>query len=491
MSHNNNDYNCSHPEKPRNNPNCYFHPPRLDDLENFTIQNYTTLQLVEDLRIEIQKFSEDLANIFPKRLLKFTSFKLAPYWGSKGVDQITSAARILSIQRNQNFLSDIRNSRALDALRHGILLKLGYERTIRCIELLNAYLTKTISGLDFVDYLFSELGRISGDIEVTDYELSVVLGCSDSYIKILKSMITNPNKDFYGSGNKYNPYFKLSIEQLDDWIESLEFYFGENAKKCIELIETYRTVNPNLKEYSLQQHNINNPHFFSSLDNAEKMYWFGFIGHDGYLYEKGPYRIGLDLSSKDRDHLLIFAKAIGLNLDKNNIKDRIRRRIYKGELREYAISSITFSCKPMYFNLLEILTTRSKALCKDIPHTVKNLISRAKPESRDLNVNWKETNSGMLALAWLYGAYDADGTWAYPYYAGLLYSSCESYLQEISDLFEIYNEIKVEKCEGDLLKAFDGEFISKGFYSLYISPDTFNLMIQTYNKGLSRKYPKK
>ena len=63
--------------------------------------------------------------------------------------------------------------------------------------------------------------------------------------------------------------------------------------------------------------------FFEKIDTDEKAYWFGFIYADGWVIRnhstdtKGnqikKYSLNIELSSKDKSHLIKFAKTICLN----------------------------------------------------------------------------------------------------------------------------------------------------------------------------------
>ena len=454
---------------------------RLDDLENFTIQNYTTLQLIYDLIVEIQKFSEDLALIFPERLttpiVKFNAYKLAKYWKTC---EKTTENRLYNINKNPNWFSISINSKLFTDLENNLIEQFGIEKSKKCIQIMEDYEYKKLSGLEFNNRFLEELGRISGDIKLTPEEFSVICGFSKGFMWELKSKITNSKH------RDYNPNYKFSIEALDQIKDLLNYYFGEKPKRCIDLIKKYIISNKkDMKEYRRQQHNVGKPHFFQEIKTTEQAYWLGFIAHDGWLII-GTYAIGIELNVKDRAHLLKFAKVIDLDLDKNDIKDYIKRRIYNGELKESIYSLVQFGCKLMYQELQEISGIGSKADQKNVPQVVKNWITEAKSEAKELGIDWKYTDSGKKALAWLYGMYDADGTLREGN-TGRIYSSIKSYLLEIKELFDIRGEVLTQIEPGEELEVFGRSIIVKGMFKLHLSSDIYIPMVQSYMYGLSRK----
>ncbi len=434
---------------------------------------------------EIQKFSEELALIFPERLtrpiVKFNAYKLAKYWKS---NEKTTDNRMSNIKKNPNWLSIPVNSELFAELENNLVEQLGDERSKVCRQIIEIYRNKKISGLEFHNRLFEELGRVSGDIKLSLEEISFLFGMSENYMGDLRSMIINSNH------RDYCPNYKFSIEILDFLSDNLNYYFGEKAKKCYDLIEKYKNANKDdLKEYSHQQYNVEKPHYFKTLNSEEALYWFGFISHDGYLI-KGRYDIGIELSVKDRDRLLKFAEAIGLDLGKNDIKDFLRKKINNGKLLERYSSEIRFTCKPMYEELQNQGIIGSKSNRKEVPQVIKEYINKAKLEGSVLGINWKYTDSGRKSLAWLYGMYDADGSMR-EHYSGRLYSSIKSYLQEIKSLFEIEGDVLTQSEQGDELEVFGHTVVTIGMFKLHLSSDIFTPMIQSCDQGLDRKNPDK
>jgi len=131
----------------------------------------------------------------------------------------------------------------------------------------------------------------------------------------------------------------------------------------------------------------------------------------------------------------------------------------------YHMCTLRFECKSMVEDLYNHDNTSSKSLIKGIPFPIKKAIQKAKVESSKLSI-W-ETNSGKIALAWLYGYYDGDGIINT---TGIVCGSKEM-LEEIKDYFNIYYNVNGE----------DGD------YYLSVGANLMNKMQALYHKGLDRK----
>ena len=181
---------------------------------------------------------------------------------------------------------------------------------------------------------------------------SKLLGFGSTYLSDLKQRITNPKV------RGYNPNYKFSLNNLKNFKIRLEKNLGERAKYCLFLIEQYIKYNNNLKQYSNQQYRSDlKASFFKEIDTLEKAYWLGFLCADGEvkLYYKGKpwYRISIELSIKDREHLEKFCRSIGL-IPSELIKKRDRFKKYNGKIRKYQMVYVRFRCKPMAEDLLRL-----------------------------------------------------------------------------------------------------------------------------------------
>ena len=70
--------------------------------------------------------------------------------------------------------------------------------------------------------------------------------------------------------------------------------------------------------------------YFNLIDTEEKAYWLGFLYADGYVRMKDSRsgQLKLKLSSKDRDHIILFNKCLSSNYP---IKDYLSTITYNGD----------------------------------------------------------------------------------------------------------------------------------------------------------------
>lgn len=96
--------------------------------------------------------------------------------------------------------------------------------------------------------------------------------------------------------------------------------------------------------YNKRQDLICNYNFFEIIDTEEKAYWLGFFFADGWISKARSYRISIELSKKDINHLEKFKKSIESNQD---IKTRTRtNKVISTKELQYA--SITITNKKMF-----------------------------------------------------------------------------------------------------------------------------------------------
>jgi len=453
----------------------YFYYPLQNVPDKSAI--YNTLELIEDLKIEIQQFSEELAILFPDRLMTevrniYSHEWLSQLWG-KGCTYVRK-----SIIRKAKAHTDFRvKEEELLRLREKLEEKLGV-KTLGCLNIIRKYIGNEIYTLQFVDLLEKELGRVSGEIKVTDEELSLILAGNHSFIKSIKGKIRNP------SHSNYNPHYKFSKERLYEFKDFLFEIFGDRVKKSSELLERFERLNPDLKEYSLQQYTITEPNYFQNIkEKIYASYWFGFLRADGSR-AGDPYRVTFALAEKDKDSVEDFAKAVGFPLDR--ISPRTRYQRYKGKLKTYKSLTVQFRCRPMAKDIDDLGFQSSKAEQKYVPSYVVESLKEAKKIAKQTKAGWWLTTPGKLALAFLLGYYDGDGE----YLGGRtakIYSSSRSFLEHITELFGIKNKVYPETKPGEEAWAFDRQYISKGLWAVYLGPDVFDMMMSSYEKSMKRK----
>lgn len=80
--------------------------------------------------------------------------------------------------------------------------------------------------------------------------------------------------------------------------------------------------------------------YFNLIDTEEKAYWLGFLYADGYVRMKDSRsgQLKLKLSSKDRDHIILFNKCLSSNYP---IKDYLSTITYNGAKSESNVSEVS------------------------------------------------------------------------------------------------------------------------------------------------------
>lgn len=446
------------------------------------LQSYSTIKFIQDLINEIESQPEALAKIFPERVCHFSDVDLSQFW--KGNDKFIDGKKYY--KRNQNPMYEIKEN-DLNILKEKSIIRIG-AKSLGLIEIIRQYTSDQITMFEFIDKFKNEFGRVSGEVKVSKTELSFLFGMAHNYISTISKRLEdrdNPN---------YNPSFTFSKEVLGglaDNLGVLKFSF----RKVLDIIERFISLNPDLKEYSGQQYTITNPNFFSDiLQNPTAAYWFGFLCADGYVTNvRNNYEIGTELSIKDEDHLKKFGELVGF--DESRIYYRLRVQSYKSEIKIYETNEVKFSCKLMYNTLTELGLFEPKSDRKRVPPIIKEAIRLAKKEAENRDVHWSETSHGKVAHAWLLGFFDGDGQYngrSNPRagkYSAQIYSVSEDLLEEIKDLYEIRNKVRVKVDPGDEVFVFDKPVISKGFYRLTLGPDVFKRLLQSYTNSLDRKRP--
>lgn len=426
---------------------------------NIFIYSMNPMELIESLKIELQNFGEKLAEIFPERVKRLSDPKFSKLWGMD--------VNKLKVRLRKG--SEITRT-AMEKLKNNINVILG-AKSDTCLKLIKRFINKDIQSLDFIESLRMEIGRYSGLIEVLDEEISILLFGNPRYIAFLKQCLNNPNFP------QFNPNKKLSIRKLNKFKVIFYQILGCKAKNFILMIDDYISSNSDLPEYSHQQYSIKNPYIFDEIDTVEKAYWLGFLCADASLYVRptNKYEISLEISSKDKSELYKLAKFVGIS--EENIKDRLRLvKLKDGSISLSEMSYLRFTCLLMG----EALVNNSKFGSgssddkKRVPKVIKKLM--------DFNQKQSLSNSEerKIGLDWLLGYFDGDGTVYYNRkglkFSGEIISSSKALLQDIKNVYRIYNKIGFKDK-------------NQGTYRLAIGPEIYKKMMSVYSNSLQRKRP--
>lgn len=450
---NNNQFFCSNRFRIRNNHHfCgQFSSEFNNDRYKFEKFKYSTLDLIKDLKQEIQKYPEILSQIFPIRY-KYNHKQLSLFWRrGKNINYVSKL--MAKFTNDRNFSLDDND---FNLLEEQLRRRFG-NRASHCFDIIKQYKESTLSFNIFIELIKLELGRISCDIEVTYGELAILLGKHEDYVyHIRKYILSQTNR-------RYNPNYKFDLESLQEFKAALRVLLKEKAKVSISFIKKYINFNPDLKEYLFERVTIKSPHYFESIETIEKGYWFGFICADALVKRKYRYTFKFELKSLDRERLVKLADLIGLDIER--IKDR--KRIYyddNGKLKIKEYSYIQFKSKRMIEDLL-----RNGYSSSSMGAGLPEIIKRADED---------------MALAFLLGFFDGDGTW-YGGRSGEIYSSNKMILMDIKKKYMIKYPVRTTKEA--LIDELSGKIIHRAAHRLTLGAHLYEKMMKIYVYSMKRK----
>ncbi len=113
------------------------------------------------------------------------------------------------------------------------------------------------------------------------------------------------------------------------------------SEYCIKSVKTiYDIIKRNgIKKVGNKKYQVDES-FFTLINSEEKAYWLGFLYADGYVRLKcnRSGQLKLKLSSKDREHIILFNNCISSNYP---IKDYISSVLYKGTKSYSNVSEVS------------------------------------------------------------------------------------------------------------------------------------------------------
>ena len=439
-------------------------------------KTYITLQLIEDLLTELKLFKEKLAKTFPEKIKKLPHASLSRLWKGKFQSNFIS-----NIKREGVY--ELINSNDLQLLRQKLIHKYGEDKLTYCFRIIKKYENNEISIIDMIDELSTELGRIVVNFPVTKKILSKLFGMDEKFISNGVERRIKKN-----SRNDFNPNYKFSLEHLEILSINLYYILGQNSKKCLHLIREYKRLNPDLKEYSHQKYNCKRPYAFKEL-NEDSAYWLGFFVADVFIH-RDEYKIQLSLAMKDKIVLEKLAEFV--KIDTNYIYEYDVYLKYKGEIRKYRIARLSFGCKSMVRDLINLgfFESRGEMNNRHLPHSILFHIKKAS----EIGGDWSRSKSGRIALAFLHGFFDGDGHY-YGGSCGAVYSSSRPFLEHLKVIYNIDNTIREhfhKSVPNDSQVIYVKEMQDDGikpYYHLTLGSELYENMIKSYNNGLERKRP--
>ncbi|NHJ25425.1 MAG: hypothetical protein EAX89_12660, partial [Candidatus Lokiarchaeota archaeon] len=170
------------------------------ELQKMRRKNYSTLDLLEDLRKVIQANSEILTTIFPSRISRYSDRDLSRLWRDTNYQYIRKIRG--KIKLNPNFIFSIE---AIMLLKTRLVENFGV-KSIICLHIISKYKKNQLSSLIFIEKLKNELARISGNVFLTDEEFSLILGFDKDFIHRTFDTLKNIK-----SARWYNPHYKFTL----------------------------------------------------------------------------------------------------------------------------------------------------------------------------------------------------------------------------------------------------------------------------------------
>jgi hypothetical protein len=320
------------------------------------------------------------------------------------------------------------------------------------------------STVNFIGDLIEEVSKLSPK-KVNLAQLNKILRQNSQFLSEVIYRITNSNC------KNYNPDYKFSLERLNKFKNHLTNYMKEKSNRCLSLIDKYRKINKDLKQYSKQQWSLHNSNlrdnYFKNIDTIEKGYWFGFLCADGSMQvqsnDKIRYRISFELSFNDKERLLAFCKAIGLNTDK--VKERNRTIQYGKKITNSKTAYIEFTCKPMS----EYLERHGFLKLKKGQKIIDSIFDNRK-----------------IVLGFLLGYYDGDGSQG----KTEIVSKNKLFLKQIKEKLNIKSKIikiiDLNRINDNCLKGYQVKH-NYNVWKLSLGAELFNEIMNNYAESLLRK----
>ncbi|TFG21631.1 MAG: hypothetical protein EU529_12940 [Promethearchaeota archaeon] len=267
---------------------------------------------------------------------------------------------------------------------------------------------------------------------LSDKKLSLILCGYEGRLKRIKRNI------------RANPDFKIAQDELMDWSNSINDYFGSKSDKIINFIKQYRELNENLPISRKKGLKVLNYHpklkldFFEIINTKEKAYWLGLIWAEIYLGKRGE--ISLELNNKDEILIDRYCKTLGLNPKYKKYQVKMRKKSPRTYVR------IRFKSSKIQKDLYKLGYIKSSKKSTIFP----------KLDIRELD------------LAFLLGFFDGDGKEG----TNTLHIGSRKILEHIKEKFNVPHEILPDK---------------KGYYYFSLGGKLFNEMMTNYRNSLERK----
>ena len=266
-------------------------------------------------------------------------------------------------------------------------------------------LTKEIAsalkeGLNFKEFLQKE--------NLTEKDINYIIKpFYEKAYPVFKEIIENFEQGV--SLSKLSKKYKISSDTIMKYLETLGYerplanpelkWFEDNKQLVIDLYKEHKSLTKvaaiikadrnklvkKLKalgveiDYSSNDIKAYDESFFEKIDTEAKAYWFGFIYADGWVVKNHSkdkqgkqlkkYSLGIELSIKDKKHLIKFAETICLNFEESMLYSRERKIYYDhlDEERAYEMCAFQVASKKIVEDLIKLGCVPNKTLTKTFP----------------------------------------------------------------------------------------------------------------------------
>ena len=167
---------------------------------------------------------------------------------------------------------------------------------------------------------------------------------------------------------------------------------------------------------------------------------------------------------------------------------------YKGEIKKYRVARLSFGCRSMVRDLINLgfFESRGEMDDRQLPHSILSHIEKANRIGGD----WSRFKSGRIALAFLHGFFDGDGHY-YGGSCGAVFSSSETFLEDLKKIYNIDNTIRDhfhKSVPNDSQVIYVKEMQDEGIkpsYHLTLGSELYKKMMRVNDNGfgLERKKP--
>jgi len=264
--------------------------------------------------------------------------------------------------------------------------------------------------------------------------------------------------------------------KIKEWIKNNPKLGEKLIRKKLDIIRIIKEYinrynpkpSPNYQTYNYHPNFKKN--YFEVINSKEKAYWLGFLYADGYIgLEKSKYyRCGISLARKDKNILIKFCKAIGL--DPKYISNTESSSHFSK--KKYPMSTIRWGDQKFAQDLInlgmeyEYVPEKGRRVKKPVLPNLKN---------RD------------LMLAFVLGFYDGDGTLRPSEYgiSPTIYSSDNKLLLDIRDYFKLNNKVQSRVIER--INPRRGILVKTPYSHLSLGSVFFKEMMENYKISLERK----